>query len=151
MHSFAQEDWTDNYRSISFADLLDTCSTTIPNDSVDCSKVCYNYCGLFDLKFKVEFEYLKSTTTANDTRKTYIDQWFKGYWQDKPNDMFIHEILFSNNGEKRWFFVQEPTLKYYNEELKKGDKVYLYLMFVGTLVVENKTEYMFVVNEFQAK
>jgi hypothetical protein len=144
-----QEDWHDKYKLSTIDNAISASNSTMPQESNDCIKPCYNYYGLFDLKFKVEMKYLDSIMLTSQTRKTYIDSWIKTYQPNSNKNMFIHEILFSSGGKKYWIFVQEPTVSFYKEELKKNDGVYLYLMFIGTIVINKETEYIYVANDFQ--
>lgn len=152
-YSFSQNDeWQNSYKLLSYDKTLEICKSYLPNDSTDCSKSCYNFVGIFDLKFKVPFIYEGSISEVAGNKSLYIDRWAKTYWPaGQYNELFKHLILVSNKKEKISVFVQEPTLEYYPMELKKGDKVYLYLMFVGTLVTNNVTELIFVANDFEKR
>ena len=148
---FTQGDWQDNYPKIDFSKLLDMAESTLGEDAKECENICYNYYGLFDMKYKVEFRYMDSISSENTVKKKFIDNWMKTYQSSAKNEMFLREILFTYKGTNYWFLVQEPTLPYYAEELDKGDAVFLYLLFVGTFVVDNEIEYVFVANDFEKK
>ncbi len=148
--SYAQQDWHDLYPKSALSDVISYVKSNMPNDSVDC-KTCYNFYGTFDVKYKVEMKYLDSMRVADDTHKKYLDLWTKTYMGLDSNDLFIRELKFGNGKEQYWVAVQEPTYPYYPDELREGDKVYLYVLFLGTLIVDNKEYLMFVANDFEKK
>lgn len=151
--AFSQDkDWHDAYQLSSFDEVLEICKSHIPNDSAECAVACYNYVGRFDLKFKVPFVYEDSTVICSGRTHDFIGYWTKTFWPSGEfSEMFIHSTLVSYEGEKLWFPVQEPTFPFYGEELQLGDEVYLFLMFAGTVVVNDQTEYVFVANDFEKK
>ena len=144
-----QENWQDTYTISTYSKALKRCKSFLPNDSVDCSLPCYNYIGLFDLKFNVVVQYEDSITVPNEKRAKYIDRWTKTYWPNGEfQDLFKHQILVSTANEQLWIMIQEPTHEFYLAELQKGDYIELYIMFVGTIVIGTETQYIFVANDF---
>lgn len=149
--SAQEEDWHDNYTQIDFSELLEIAESVMGEEAKECESTCYNFSGLFNMKYKVEFQFMDSVSSSNLIKRKYIDNWVRTYLSGTQNEMFFREIQFAHEGKNYWFFVQEPTFPYYQEELAKGDSVYLYLMFAGTLIVNNEIEYIFVANDFEKK
>ena len=59
------------------------------------------------------------------------------------------EYLFRECGNEYWIPVQKQVAAYFPKELKKGDKITLYLMAVGGVKVKNNWEFIFLTNEFK--
>lgn len=144
-------DWQDTYESIEYDDAVARCEALMGEDAKVCETTCYNYCGKNDLKFESEFIYLGSESELDSTKLKFIDNWIKAYFNKSSADLYKHDILFSNNGNHYRIAVQEPTLEYYKDELKKKDRVYLYIMYAGTIVKNNMVEHVFVANDFLKK
>ncbi len=141
-------DWQDSYPRMEFTDLLTLCENSMGEEALTCETTCLNFYGLMDLKYEVEFTYKGASSELTGTKKRYIDDWINVYLGDRYKDMFQHEILFSNDSVDYRIAVQEPTFPYYSDELKNGDSVYLYLLYVGTLIKEDVLEHVFVANDF---
>lgn len=141
-------DWQDSYPRIELPELITLCENSMGEEALTCETTCLNFYGLMDIKYEVEFIYMDSINDLVGIKKRYIDDWIKVYLGDRYKDMFQHEILFSNDSINYRIAVQEPTLPYYGDELKKGDSVYLYLLYVGTLIENDVLEHVFVANDF---
>lgn len=141
-------DWQDSYPSMDFGDLLSHCQEIMGPDIQTCESTCLSFYGLLDVKYEVAFTYQGDAAELRSTKRRYLDDWIKTYLGDRYKDMFQHEITFSHDSVNYRIAVQEATLPYYSKELKKGDSVFLYLAFVGTIVEDGSLEYIFVANDF---
>lgn len=63
--------------------------------------------------------------------------------------MFQKEFLFKECDREYWLPVQQQVTAFFPKELKEGDMVTLYLIFAGGLRISGKTDYLFLVNEFE--
>lgn len=148
----AQGDWHDLYKKASYSEVIEACDAIIPDDSADCEIGCFNYSGMMDMKFKTLVTYEDSVDVISGKRAEFLKHWLNAYWPGgEYSETFQHDMFVKYNNHGFWVFVQEPTLPFYSEELEKGDEMYLYLLFAGTLVINNEEQYIFVANDFEKK
>ena len=83
-------------------------------------------------------------------RKKFIELWAGSYTQtpDYAN-LFASEFLFKEGAQEYWLPVQKQVAKHFDEELKKGDAVDLYLVRPGGLRDKDRPDWVFLVEEFQ--
>ncbi len=60
-------------------------------------------------------------------------------------DLFLTEMKFLEDGKEHWLPVQKPLITYFESEMRPGEMVWLYTVWVGA----TKSEFLFVVNEFK--
>jgi hypothetical protein len=98
----------------------------------------------------VRVTYTGESRKLSDERKKFIELWAGSYSQD-PNyaGMFQSEFLFKEGAQEYWLPVQQQVAKFFEQELKKGDAVDLYLVRPGGLRVKDKLDWIFLVEEFQ--
>lgn len=65
-------------------------------------------------------------------------------------DLFETELLFKENGVEYWLPVQKQVIPYFAQELKKGDQVTLFLIWIGAYKNAGSWDWVFLVNEFEA-
>jgi len=140
-----ESNWHDRYISNTIENLISSFTGATENE---CLKPCFNFYGLYDNGFKVEMKYLDSIKNSNEIDNRYIEEWATVYITSAKGK-FFHQILFSSNGKKYWIHVQESTLEYYKKELNKNDKVYLYMMLVGTIIQNKNIKHVFIANDFE--
>jgi len=64
-------------------------------------------------------------------------------------NLFQHEVLFTEDSSQYWLPVQELIMPNLVSELKQGDKVSLYVYWLGAIIEEGgEYELLFLVNEF---
>lgn len=81
-----------------------------------------------------------------EERKWLVRSWLKSIGKLREyGDLYQTEVMFTENGTTHWLPVQEPLIEHLENELSAGDKVWLYVVWIGT----TKTEWVFIVNEFQ--
>lgn len=66
-----------------------------------------------------------------------------------PLDLLDKEFLFTECGKEYWIPVQTPAANDFPEDLKKGDKITLYLMLVGGIEDKGKWDIVFFTNSFK--
>jgi hypothetical protein len=83
-------------------------------------------------------------------RKELIERWGEAF-NINPHiiQIFQYEMLFLEDSTEYWLPVQNQLLPLFQKELKKGDKVDLFVMAIGTLTYPDKTDWVFIVNEFR--
>jgi len=95
--------------------------------------------------------YLGDLRQMSAFRKEFIRKWWGTMYgvQKEFTHLFESELLFEVEGNQYWMPVQNELIPYFQKELSKGDRVYLYIMLVGTIDHENEHEWMIIVNEFR--
>lgn len=102
--------------------------------------------------YLVKAVYTGTSRPVSASRKEIIELWVKSYGIDPAFlKLFEMEFLFIENSVEHWLPVQTPVSKYFDKELSKGDKLDLYVQFVGGIRTkdESDADWVFVVNEFQ--
>jgi hypothetical protein len=64
-------------------------------------------------------------------------------------DLYATEFLFTEGSVAYWLPVQKQLIPYFEQELKKGDKVNLYVVWVGGRKESGTIEHVFSVNDFE--
>ena len=96
---------------------------------------------------KVKMGYTGEIREINPDKKHLIEMWVKSFSVDpKIAERFQKEILFLENGTMYWLPVQTELIPAFQEELKTGDCIWLFVQLWGSA----KKQFVFVVNEFQA-
>jgi hypothetical protein len=63
--------------------------------------------------------------------------------------VFDTEFLFLEDSVEYWLPVQSQVIPFFAKELKKGDKVTLYTIWIGGYKCAGKWDWIFLVNEFE--
>ncbi len=66
-----------------------------------------------------------------------------------PMSLIDKEFLFTECGKDYWIPVQTPAANDFPKDLKKGDKMTLYLMFIGGIGDKDKWDIVFFTNSFR--
>lgn len=67
-----------------------------------------------------------------------------------PLDLIKTEYLFRECGKDYWITVQTPAANDFPKEMKKGDRITLYMMIVGGMKFDKEEwEYMYLTNSFK--
>lgn len=77
--------------------------------------------------------------------------WFGMLRADRKDyaDLYESEYLYMEGPQEYWLPTSTPITKYFDEELKPGDKMYLYLIFVGAYRDKEEIDCVLLVEEFQ--
>jgi hypothetical protein len=99
---------------------------------------------------KVKGIYSGEIRKISATRKEFIAEWAKTR-KASPElvNLFEEELLFKEGDAGYWLPVQKQVIPFLREELKAGDRVELYLIWIGTRSEGGVTDWFFLVNEFQ--
>jgi hypothetical protein len=66
-------------------------------------------------------------------------------------EMFPTEVLFREGADEHWIAVQKPLLAALRKEVKNGQSLDGYVIFMGTIKkVGEQREWLFAMNEFDA-
>jgi len=106
-----------------------------------------------DFAYRVTATYLGEQRELQPDSKALLDGFAKSLGAENFVKSFQHEIRVKEGSTDYWLPAQEVLLPYLREEVRAGDLFDLYLLWIGYIREENKTEgrWIFTVNEFQAK
>jgi len=99
---------------------------------------------------RVNVIYLGEKKKISSTRKTFIGEWAKTRKVgDEIVSLFEEELRFREGETEYWLPVQKQVVPHFNQELKPGDKVELFVIWIGARTEAGITDWVFLVNEFQ--
>ena len=105
------------------------------------------------LESRVEVEFTGKSRPVSKARKSFIDIWF-GMLRAKQKhlaELYDQEYLYKEGETEYWLPTQRPITKYFDKELKPGDKMDLYLISIGAYRTETDIDCVLLVEEFQKK
>lgn len=121
-------------------------------DYQDCpAKFNFNFNGRATVQpYRTTSIYMNIIRKILPQRKELIERWGEAF-NINPHiiQIFQYEMLFLEDSTEYWLPVQNQLLPLFQKELKKGDKVDLFVMAIGTLTYPDKTDWVFIVNEFR--
>jgi len=65
-------------------------------------------------------------------------------------ELFQTEVLFREGNKEYWLPVQKPLIDALKKEVKLGQAINAYVIFMGGAKLENRWEWLFAMNEFDA-
>lgn len=99
---------------------------------------------------RVKAIYSGTSRKVSDKRKELISIWLKTLGKPKEYlDLFETEYLFIEEKAEYWLPVQKPLISFFGEELKKGDEVTLFVVWLGARKESKSIDHIFLVNEFE--
>jgi len=101
---------------------------------------------------KVKVTYTGRSRIISAKRKELIKDWLTTtYGRDSKElvKLFDTEFLFTEAGIEYWLPIQGQLIESFNEELKKGEVVILYVAWIGARKESDKIDWVFLVNEFE--
>lgn len=105
------------------------------------------------LESRVEVEFTGKSRPISKGRKSFIDIWF-GMLRTKQKhlaELYDREYLYKEGEVEYWLPTQRPITKYFDKELKPGDKMDLYLISTGAYRTDTDIDCVLLVEEFQKK
>ena len=106
-----------------------------------------------ELESKVEVVFTGKSRPISKARKDFINMWVgtlrsnqKGY-----ADLYEREYLYKEGEAEQWLPTSKPITKYFDKELKPGDKMNLYLISIGAYRSDGDIDCVLLVEEFQKK
>lgn len=103
------------------------------------------------LPSRVRVTYKGSARPIPQIKKEVLLQWARRYAGSVEHYTVPYEteMLFTENGTEYWLAVRKQSLTHFEQELKKGEAVDLYLIRVGAARIGDKWEWMLLVESFQ--
>ena len=101
---------------------------------------------------RVNVTYTGRSRSISPKRKELIKHWLTTYYglerREEYVKLFDTEFLFTETLVEYWLPIQSPLIQPLQEELKKGDEVTLYVVWLGSRKESGKVDWVFLVNEF---
>jgi len=98
---------------------------------------------------QVKLVYLGESRPLPAKKGVLLDFWRKMLKeQAPPAEVFATEVLFKEGADEHRIAVQQPLLDALPKELKKGQAVNAYLIWMGAIKVGNRWEWLFAMNRF---
>ena len=103
------------------------------------------------LPSRVKVLYDGTTRSVVENRKIVITQWANSYagapeFYTVPYDT---EMLFTEDGKSYWLVVRKESVPQFQQELKKGEAVELFLIKLGNARVDEQLEPVLLVEKFE--
>lgn len=105
------------------------------------------------LESRVEVVFTGKSRPISKVRKTFIETWFGMLRakQKKLAELYENEYLYKEGETEYWLPTSTPITKYFDKELKPGDKMDLYLISIGAYRTDTDIDCVLLVEEFQKK
>ena len=105
------------------------------------------------LESKVEVVFTGKSRPINKARKNFINMWFGMLRTDQKElaDLYERDYLYKEGEVEHWLPTSRPITKYFDKELKPGDKMDLYLISIGAYRGDGDIDCVMLVEEFQKK
>lgn len=109
------------------------------------------------LESKVEVIYTGQSRPLIESRKKFIGKWAmilerkttKGGDGKQYAALYESEYLYKEGDTEYWLATSKPITKYFDKELKPGDKMNLYLISIGAYRNVKDIDVVLLVEEFQ--
>lgn len=103
------------------------------------------------LESRVEVVFTGKSRPIGKVRKTFIDTWFGMLRAEQKHlaKLYDQEYLYQEGETEHWLPTSTPITKYFDKELKPGDKMHLYLISIGAYRNGASIDCVFLVEEFQ--
>jgi hypothetical protein len=103
------------------------------------------------LESKVEVVFTGQSRPITEARKTFIRMWVGMLRADQKDyaELYEREYLYKEGEKEYWLPTSKPITKYFDKELKPGDKMELYLISIGAYRSKGEIDCVLLVEEFQ--
>jgi hypothetical protein len=103
------------------------------------------------LESKVEVVFTGKSRPITAARKTFIEWWVGMLRADQKEyaELYEREYLYKEGDDEYWLPTQTPVTKYFDKELKPGDKMTLYLISIGAYRAGKDIDCVLLVEEYQ--
>jgi hypothetical protein len=102
-----------------------------------------------DFASQMKLTYLGKERPVSGATVVLLATWRKSFKEyAPPPDEFTTEFLFKEGSEEHWLVVQNALIDGLRKELKKGDLVNAYVIWIGAIRANANWEWLFGLNEF---
>ena len=144
VNAFAQGFPWEKFKPRTLKEVISTTTNAVrPDDSM--------YLAQNQLESKVEVIFTGQSREISKARKSFIEIWFGTLRaeQKKLAALYEREYLYKEGDVEHWLPTSTPITKYFDKELKPGDKMHLYLISIGAYRVDSNIDCVLLVEEFQ--
>jgi hypothetical protein len=100
----------------------------------------------------VEVVYMGKSRPIDAKERVLLESWRKMFKeQPPPSDAFLTEGLFKEGSKEHWIAIQKPLVDSLRNEVKTGQAVDAYLIWIGTIKIDERWRWLFAMNGFQAR
>ena len=105
------------------------------------------------LESKVEVVFTGQSRPIDDGRKTFIKTWVGMLRSEQQGyaELYEREYLYKEGSDEHWLATSKPITKYFDKELKPGNKMDLYLISIGAFRSKGAIECVLLVEKFQKR
>ena len=101
---------------------------------------------------QVKLVYSRKTRPLPAEHGVLLDFWRKMLKDQAPSaDEFATEVLFKEGAAERWIVVQKPLLDPLSKEVKNGQTVNSYVIWIGAIRAGEHWEWLFAMNGFDSR
>jgi hypothetical protein len=103
------------------------------------------------LESKVEVTFTGQSRPIIESRKSFIRVWVGMLRSDQKDyaELYEREYLYKEGSDEYWLATSRPITKYFDKELKPGDKMTLYLISIGAYRSPKDIDCVLLVEEYQ--
>jgi hypothetical protein len=108
------------------------------------------YFATNQLETKAEVTFTGKSRPMTGPNKTFLSMWAGILGHPKEYvTAYEREFLYKEGDDEYWLPTQEPVTKYFDKELKPGDKMTIYLISIGAHGLGKDIDCVFLVEEYQ--
>ena len=102
------------------------------------------------LESKAQVTFTGKSRPILRARKDFISIWVGIFGKPKEYaELYEREYLYKEGDDEYWLPTETPITKYFDKELKPGDKMTLYLISIGAYRSEKEVDCVLLVEEYQ--
>jgi hypothetical protein len=103
-----------------------------------------------ELESKTDVTFTGKSRPITPSRKTFITMWVGVFGRPKEYaDLYEREYLYKVGDKEYWLATETPITKYFDRELKPGDKMTLYFISIGAYRDQKNIDCVLLVEEYQ--
>ena len=103
-----------------------------------------------ELPSKMQVIYMGRSRPVLPARKEFISKWVGIFSRSKEYaQLYDREYLYKEGEDEYWLPTSGPITKYFDKELKPGDKISLYLISIGAYRAQKEIDCVLLVEEYQ--
>jgi hypothetical protein len=148
--AWAQTTW-DRYQPGTLSAIIKAQDSTIRAEAAGDKNPSFHFSGdQFPTRARVIYK--GESRPVDSMRLEVVRRWGLAFHRDSSiaND-FHREYLFQEGRKPLWLPVQDTVASFFARELKPGQPVTLYVMWLGAYYREGNIQWAFIVNEFSTK
>ena len=103
-----------------------------------------------ELPSKMQVIYMGRSRPVLTAHKEFISKWVGIFSRSKEYaQLYDREYLYKEGDDEYWLPTSAPNTKYFDKELKPGDKISLYLISIGAYRAQKEIDCVLLVEEYQ--